>query len=379
MDFSFLLSVYFIAMIAVAAYFFLMASFNIIEMKLRTTKPVLTDGKMVSVLIPARNEEENIERCVNSLRGQTYRNYEILVIDDNSTDGTWGILKRLAAEDSRVRIFRGKPLPEGWYGKPFALQQLHEHAAGEILLFTDADTVHTPASVSWAATNMEKTKADLVSGYIGQELLTLGEITTVPIMFFMTGFVIPMFLNRFVKLGYFSAAVGQYIVMKTSVFRDIGGFANIRNKTTEDVYLSRYVKTLGYKTEFLDMANMVRCRMYKGYAAGIRGIGKNIFDFLGKNSLLLLLIAAVILIFFVAPFPLLFLLISAKSPFMYHCLAVNILFTATWLVMFLGRRINWLFTFLWPIMHVNLIGMVLWSWFRTVSGRGFVWKGRVVR
>ncbi|MDR1257332.1 MAG: glycosyltransferase family 2 protein [Spirochaetaceae bacterium] len=379
MDFSFLLNVYFIAMIVVSAYFFLMASFNIIEMKIRTAKPSLTDGKMVSVLVPARNEEENIERCVNSLRCQTYRNYEILVIDDNSTDGTWSILERLAKEDSRVRIFKGKPLPDDWYGKPFALQQLHEHAAGELLLFTDADTVHTPYSVSWAVTNMEKTKADFVSGYIGQKLLTIGEITTVPILFFLTGFVIPMFLNRFIKLGYFSAAVGQYIVMKTSVFKNIGGYANIRNKTTEDVYLSRYVKSLGYKTEFLDMSNMVKCRMYKGYLEGIRGIGKNIFDFLGKNDILLLLIAVVILIFFVVPFPLSFLLIAINSPFAYHCLAVNVLFTVTWLVMFLGRRINWLFAFLWPVMYINLLITVLWSWFRTISGRGFVWKGRVVR
>jgi chlorobactene glucosyltransferase len=266
-----------------------------------------------------------------------------------------------------------------WYGKPYALQQLHEQALGDILLFTDADTIHSPTSVSWAVTNMKKTKADFISGYIGQVLLTFGEITTVPIMFLMTGFVIPMFLNRFIKLGYFSAAVGQYIVMKTKVFKDIGGYANIRSKTTEDVYLSRYVKDLGYKTEFLDMTSQVRCRMYNGYAAGIHGIGKNIFDFLGKKTPLLMMIAFAILIFFVMPFPLMFFLVATQNQFMYHCIAVNLLFTVTWLVMFLGRRINWLFTFFWPVMYVNLIGMVLWSWFRTVSGKGFEWKGRVVK
>jgi chlorobactene glucosyltransferase len=356
-----------------------MASFNIIEMKLVTVKPRLTTGSMVSILVPARNEEENIERCINSLLNQNYQNYEILVLDDNSSDKTWQILERLSAENSRVRIFKGKPLPQDWYGKPFAIQQLYEHALGEILLFTDADTVHASTSVSWAVTNMEKTKADFVSGYVGQELLSLGEAITVPIMFFMTGFVIPMFLNRFVKLGYFSAAVGQYIVMKSRVFRDIEGYTNIRKKTTEDVYLSRYVKELGYKTEFLDMGDQVKCRMYNGYNAGIQGIGKNIFDFLGKKTALLMLIAFAILIFFVLPFPLMFFLIAIQSPFMYYCIAVNILFTCTWLVMFLGRRINWLFTFLWPVMYVNLIIMVLWSWFRTVSGKGFVWKGRIVR
>jgi chlorobactene glucosyltransferase len=366
-------------MLAVSVYFFLMASFNIIEMKLNTVKPRLTEGNMVSVLVPARNEEKNIENCVNSLLNQTYQNYEILVIDDNSSDNTWRILEKLAKENSRVRVFRGKPLPEGWYGKPYALHQLHEQARGEILLFTDADTVHSPASISWSVTNMEKTKADFISGYVGQELRTFGEATTVPIMFFMTGFVIPMFLNRFIKLGYFSAAVGQYIVMKAKVFKDIGGYANIRNKTSEDVYLSRYVKDLGYKTEFLDMTNQVKCRMYNGYAASVQGIGKNIFDFLGKRTPLLMLIAVAVLIFFVLPFPVMFFLIAFKNPFMYHCIAVNVIFTATWLVMFLGRRINWLFTIFWPVMYVNLIVMILWSWFRTVSGKGFEWKGRVVQ
>ena len=167
--------------------------------------------------------------------------------------------------------------------------------------------------------------------------------------------------------------------MKTKVFKDIGGYSNIKGKTTEDVYLSRYVKDLGYKTEFLDMANQVRCRMYNVYTASIHGIGKNIFDFLGKRTPLLMLIAFAILIFFVLPFPLMFFLIATQNQFMYHCIAVNLFFTATWLVMFLGRRINWLFTFFWPFMYVNLIGMVLWSWFRTVSGKGFEWKGRVVQ
>jgi hypothetical protein len=79
------------------------------------------------------------------------------------------------------------------------------------------------------------------------------------------------------------------------------------------------------------------------------------------------------------PFPLMFFLIAVQDQFMYYCIAVNILFTATWIVMFLGRRINWLFAFFWPFMYGNLLVMVLWSGLRSVSGKGFEWKGRVVR
>jgi chlorobactene glucosyltransferase len=349
-----------------------------IQIRLSTIKPKLTTGPLVSVLIPARNEENNIRRCAESLLNQTYENYEILIIDDNSTDRTREILQELAAENKRVRVFRGKPLPEGWFGKPFALQQLLEFAEGDILLFTDADTVHSDTSISWAVTNMEHSNADLVSGYVGQQLRSFGEITAVPVMFFLTGFVIPMFLNKYIKNGAFSAAIGQYIVMKKSVFKDIGGYEAIRKKTTEDVYLSRYVKDKGYSTVFLDISAQVSCRMYKGYVASIQGIGKNVFDFMGKKSFVLLLVAVAILLFFVAPFPLMFILMRFNDPFVWHCIFVNILFTITWITMYAGRHIPWYYAFLWPLMYVNLIIMVLWSWVRTISGKGFMWKGRVV-
>ncbi|GHV82759.1 glycosyl hydrolase [Spirochaetia bacterium] len=373
-----LLKIYFIVMITISVYFYLMSTINILSMRAQTQAPSLTNGPLISVLVPARNEEKNIERCLLSLRNQTYKNYEILVIDDNSTDETWNILQRIEKEDTRVHVFKGDPLPSDWYGKPFALHQLMKKAKGEYILFTDADTVHGPTSVSWVATNFETSRADFISGYVGQELRTIGEITTVPIMFFLTGFVIPMFLNHIIKLGYFSAAVGQFIAIKHDVYDKTGGFDSFKDKTTEDVYMSRNVKSQGYVTEFLDITNQVRCRMYEGYSAGIQGIGKNIFDFVGKNHFIIFIIAIAVLLFFILPFPLLFILAAVDSPYLLQCGIVNILATITWLTLFIGRRINFWGAFLWPVLYVNLLFMSLWSWFRTVSGKGFVWKGRVV-
>ncbi|MDR2842295.1 MAG: glycosyltransferase [Spirochaetaceae bacterium] len=373
-----LLNIYFIALLGVCSYFLLMSSTNMLEMKLHTFKPELEDGPMVTILVPARNEEKNIAQCITLLQNQTYKNYEILVIDDNSSDRTWDIMKSIVEKDSRVHVYQGKPLPPDWYGKPFALSQLCEHAKGDILLFTDADTRHSPTSVSWAVTNLVKSKADLVSGYIGQELLTLGEITTVPVMFFLTGFVIPMFLNRYVKSGYFSAAIGQYIVLKKSVFKATGGFEAFKKKTSEDIYMSRHIKESGYRTEFLDLGKQVRCRMYEGYVAGIQGIGKNIFDFLGKNPILAFVVALAIFVFFILPFPLVFVLAAIGSKYFVHCLVINILSTLTWLILFAGRGIKWYGAFLWPALYFNLEFMALWSWFRSASGKGFTWKGRVV-
>jgi chlorobactene glucosyltransferase len=365
-------------LVVVALYFFILSLANHYEMWRFTHGPEIFDGPLVSVMIPARNEEENIERCLTSLRDQLYKNYEILVINDNSTDSTGKILERIAAEDSRVRIFSGESLPYDWYGKPFAIQQLSAHAKGEILLLTDADTIHSPASISWAVTNLLLLKADMISGYIGQIFGTLGEILTVPLMFYMTGFIIPLFLNRFSKSHYFSAAIGQFIAIRHEVFKAIGGCQEFKKKTSEDIYMSRLVKKMGYSTRFLNITEHVHCRMYKGYRNAVEGIGKNIFDFLGKSTLVIFLMAIGVLFYLFFPFPLLIGCIINNSPWLLHILIINILYTLTWLFMFLGQRLNWMYGFLWPLLFINLLYMAIWSWFRTISGRGFLWKDRRV-
>jgi chlorobactene glucosyltransferase len=343
-----------------------------------THGPEIFDGPLVSVLIPMRNEENNAQVCLEHLRNQLYKNYEILVLNDNSTDNTAAILERIAEEDERVKIFNGATLPDDWYGKPFALHQLTAHAKGEILLFTDADTIHTPASISWAVTNMQYLKADMISGYIGQYFKSFGEIITVPLMFYLTGFVIPLFLNRFFKFTEFSVAIGQYIAIKKDVLKAIGGYEAFRKKTTEDIYMSRYVKKMGYSTRFLNITEYVNCRMYEGYHAAVEGMGKNVFDFLGKNTLVIFLMAIGVFFFLFFPFPLIIGCVITGSEWTFHILIVNILYTLTWLFMFLGLRLNWWYSFAWPLMFLNLIYIAWWSWFRTVSGKGFIWKDRKV-
>ena len=369
---------YYPLMLIVSSYFFLLSLANHYEMWRFTYSPEIFDGPLVSVLIPARNEERNIERCLNSLRNQLYRNYEILVLNDNSTDGTLQILKRIAARDKRIKVINGQPLPNDWYGKPFALHQLTQKAQGQILIFTDADTIHGPTSIAWAVTNMQMLNADMLSGYIGQIFLSFGEIVTVPLMFFLTGFVIPLFLNRFTKPSQFSAAIGQFIAIRHVVFKAIGGCEIFRKKTSEDVYMARYVKKMGYSTRFLNISDHVKCRMYKGYRDAVEGIGKNIFDFMGKSTLVLSLMFIAVFFFLFMPFPLLIGCIVTGSPWILHIVIINILATLTWLFMFLGQRLNWWYGFLWPLLFMNLMYMALWSYYRTISGRGFMWKDRVV-
>jgi len=369
---------YYPVLVVAASYFFILSLANHYEMRRFTLAPEVFNGPMVSVLIPARNEEQNIKRCLNSLRNQRYKNYEILVLNDNSTDNTLGILNRIAAKDSRVRVFDGEPLPDDWYGKPFALHQLSSKAKGDIFIFTDADTIHKPTSIAWAVTNMEGLKADMVSGYIGQIFFTLGEVITVSLMFFLTGLAIPLFLNRFFKASWFSAAIGQFIAVRRSAFEAIGGYKAFKKRTNEDIYMSRFIKNKGYNTRFLNITEHVKCRMYKSYHDAMEGIGKNTFEFLGKNSVLIFILLFMVFFFLFFPFPLLFLCIAYSSPWTLHIIIVVALYTITWIFMFLGQRLNWWYGFLWPLIFLNLMYMAGWSWFRTVSGRGFLWKDRKV-
>jgi len=371
-------NVYYYVLIVISTYFFILSLANHYEMMRFAYGPEIFEGPFVSVLIPVRNEEKFIERCLTSLRDQHYTNYEILVINDNSTDDTQSIIERIANEDNRVKIFNGKPLPDDWYGKPYALHQLALAAKGEILLFTDADTVHSPASISWAVTNMKKLNADMISGYVGQIFNTFGEIITVPLMFFLTGFVIPLTLNRFTKSTLFSAAVGQYIAIKNDVFKAIGGCESFKKKTSEDIYLSRIIKKKGFSCRFLNITEYVRCRMFDGYKDALRGIGKNVFDFLGKKTLVIFILAIAVLIFLIMPFPFLIYSIIVSSPFLNHIIYVNVLYTLTWIFMFLGQRLDWKYGFLWPLLNSNLMILAAYSWYRTVSGRGFLWKDRKV-
>jgi chlorobactene glucosyltransferase len=371
-------NVYFPLLIGVGVYFCLLGLINMIDMKIHAVPSTVKDGPLVSVLIPARNEEQNIEKCLDSLRNQDYLNYEILVLDDNSTDNTFAILQRIAREDKRIRIFSGKPLPDDWFGKPYAMHQLSVEALGEIFIFTDADTIHSPTSISWTVSNMQHSGVDFISGYTKQKLLTFGEAITVPLMYFLTTIVVPLFLNRYTRWSFFSAAIGQFIAVNRNAFEKVGGYTTIRDKPVEDMYLARLFKRRGYQTIFLDLKEQIHCRMYTGYQAALEGIGKNIFVFFGKNSVLLYIVAVLVLAFILLPFPLLFILWFIKSRFFLHVLITNILFTLAFIIQYLDREIPWYYSFLWPIIFLNYLYVGLFSWFRTVSGRGFLWKDRVV-
>ena len=381
-----MLIAFFTVIAIVGAYFFIISLINKIWLEKETQDATLTDGPMISVLIPARDEEVHIGPCIESLLSQTYKNYEILVINDNSTDNTKAILEDLENKNpEKLRVFDGKPLAEDWNGKPYALHQLVEHAKGEYLLLTDADTIHSSKSVAIAASNMIYHKVDFLSGYIKQQMGTLGEKVTIPLMYMMSFFIIPLWVCKWGKSSILATAVGQYICIKKDTFIKTGGFEQVKNVTTEDVFLARSMKLQGAKTVFIDLNNAAICRMYNSYKDSLVGISKNIYDFFGRNGILLILAILGVTIYLTLP-PFVAIVLTIRHFFfdeikllLLICLWIHtILMYFAWYIVFKSQNIQKRYALLYPLFFVNLIFIASNSWFTAISKKGHVWKGRIV-
>ena len=381
------MEIYSLILVIVGIYFFIFSLLNIIKIRKDTVYSMPDEQPLVSVLIPARNEEDNIEKCINSFLNQTYKNYEILVLDDNSTDNTYKIVETLAKQNpGKIRLFSGKPLPPDWRGKSFAMQQLLDYAKGEYYLFTDADTIHTKKSISLMMSNILKHDADLVSGYIGQRTESFGEKITIPLIYLLTGLVIPLWMNQKTKISVFSSAIGQFIGVKAKSFKSIGGYKKIKGYTTEDIYLAREMKKAGFKTVFVDFKEAATCRMYTTYEESVRGISKNIFDFLGKNSIVMVSIILAIFFFLVISAPLCIIQffeirlhnVTYLDTFTLSLTLNIILSCLSWIMIFATRKLPIYIAFIYPVVHLNLLYIAFISWIRSEQGKGYVWKGRLV-
>jgi len=235
----------------------------------------------VSVIVPARNEEANIERLVRSLAGQQGVR-EIFIVDDQSEDRTWEILEALKAEIPLLSVRHIDSLPEGWLGKAYALTVATREAAGDWLLFTDADTEHLPGSLAALLELAEREGADLLSLSPGQITPTWWEKAVIPLVYVNLAR-----LYRFEEISdprsSAAAANGQYLLIRREMYARVGGHQAFRNEILEDVELAKRVKRAGGKLFFLPGAAWVRTRMYRTFPEMWRGWSKNLFLLYGRS------------------------------------------------------------------------------------------------
>ena len=233
----------------------------------------------VAVLIPARDEEANIPRCLRSLLAQDYPRFSVWVLDDGSRDGTAEVIRRLAAQDARLRILSGAPLPPGWIGKPWACQQLADTAppTADLLLFVDADTWHTPDMLRVSVATLLAEEADLLSVLPRQVLGSPAEWLSVPILPWAVLSHFPLWLTRIRPWPSLAAAVGQHMLWRRAAYQKVGGHAAARREVAEDMALARLAAARGLRVLLLPGPRHVFCRMYHRLSEVLEGFGKNLF------------------------------------------------------------------------------------------------------
>jgi glycosyltransferase involved in cell wall biosynthesis len=250
----------------------------------------------VSVLVPARNEERTIEACVRAALANRSDVLEVVVYDDQSTDATGAIVRRLAAEDPRVRLVAGVPLPPGWVGKPHACHRLATEARGEVLFFVDSDTVLTPDGVARVLSLLRPkrgARASAVTAVPRQDVGSSFERLIVPLLILTYTSWFPLRLVSASRDARFLAANGQLLAVERAAYDSIGGFESVRNELVDDMAFCRRMKELGHRLVFADGFHVARCRMYEGAREVWEGFSKNLYEGIGGTPLAL---AAVVLL-----------------------------------------------------------------------------------
>ena len=200
----------------------------------------------VSIILPARNEEKFIEKCLDSLVEQDYDDYEIIAINDSSNDSTGNIMKKYSEKFSKVIFVDAKPKPDGWMGKNWACMEGYRKASGNLLLFTDADTVHTSSVISLAVSHLLSLDLDALT--VIPRMLCLDRITkiTLPMIstFLHTRFSALRVNDTSKNTGYF---FGSFFIMKKSTYDSVGTHESVKSELVEDGALGRKVKESDFK------------------------------------------------------------------------------------------------------------------------------------
>jgi len=257
-------------------------------------KAVLKQNQLVSILIPARNEEQNIIGLLKQLNDFSYSNFEVLIYDDNSTDNTSTLVSDFCGSHDKFYFLKGGELSEGWLGKNHACHKLSIQAKGEILLFLDADVRVEDGLIERSLTYMEQNKLHLLSIFPKQIFESLGEKISVPLMNWILLSLLPLLFIRNTNNPAFAAANGQFMMFRTDTYNKYFPHKLFRMNAVEDIAIIKHFKKLGLPSDTLLGNHFIKCRMYSSAAESIEGFTKNIFMFFGDSATITILVASVL-------------------------------------------------------------------------------------
>lgn len=236
---------------------------------------------LVSVIVPARDEERAIERAVRRFLAQTWPSLEVIVVNDRSVDATGAILAAIG--DPRLIVIDGEEPPAGWLGKPWALHQGSLRAKGELLLFVDADVMYAPDAVAAAAVRFEESDAALISLLPHLEVHGFWEHVVMPNLAVFAFTVLPLWLANRTKISLLAVGGGPGNMVRRADYDAAGGHAALQDAVVDDVALARLLRKNGRRTEVVRAADLVSVRMYHGLGEIVRGFTKNAFAVFGRS------------------------------------------------------------------------------------------------
>ena len=350
----------------------------------REPEEVPPEPPLVSVIVPARNEAHNIERCVRSILASQWPALEVIVVDDRSEDATGALARAMAASDARVRVTDGAPVPDGWFGKQWACAQGASAARGSTLIFTDADTVHAPTLIPRSMHAIRVRALDFLTVGGFQELGTFWERVVMPQVLYMiaTRYGGAGAVNR-ARRSRDKIANGQYMCFTRACYDAIGGHASVRGKAAEDLALAQLVHARGMRGELVMGEHALSTRMYTSLADIVNGWTKNMVtagaDTLPAGAvprlLLPLLLLIVPLMHLVPPATLVAsLLVPISRSALLWAAVCSTLLLAWWSMIYVRAfRQSPLYALALPVGAVIVLVIVARA---TVRGRGVEWKGR---
>lgn len=260
---------------------FTVTVFNFISNPKLTRSPKeYTD--FVSILIPARDEQQNILNLLTSIKEQGYRNYEVIILDDHSSDETLRLCGEFCSSDTRFRVLPGRDLPAGWLGKNFACCQLAEAARGKYLMFLDADDMISDGLINNSVHRIKSGRLDLLSLFTDQIMVSWGEKMIVPLMHYVLLNLVPLRLVRLSKSPAFFSASGQFMMFDAASYKENQWHEQVKDKVVEYAEIMKLLKGYGYRGETLLANGFIYCRMYKDFIEAFNGFSKNLFP--GFNS-----------------------------------------------------------------------------------------------
>jgi chlorobactene glucosyltransferase len=329
------------------------------------------NAPLISVLVPARDEAASIGACMEALLGQDYPNFEIIVLDDASTDGT----AELARRDPRVRVVTGAPWPNGWTGKNWACHQLAAQARGDVLCFVDADTFLSPDALSRAAGELQGDDLGLVSMLLRTETGTVAEVVLMPMVNHAMLALLPAALMERAAHPDIAVALGPFIMVRRAAYIASGGHAAAPEHIVDDVQLARAVKAAGHKVGLRNGTTLVRTRWYHGFREIWDGFSKNAYGGLGYRSgvaLAALFIVAPALLF---PFLRFGAAVTTGGALVLPAVQVSLILSTRVITSRAGKDPMWSVP-LHPVMIAVWAGALARSMVLARTGREIEWKGR---